>query len=82
MGISIKNPRVEAAIRKLAAQQGVDITKAIELAVNRALENSDIRTRARLRRMRAIADRVAAMPLLDARTDEEILGYDDAGLPT
>ena len=31
-------------------------------------------------RLLAIADRVAAMPELDARTEDEILGYNEHGL--
>lgn len=35
----------------------------------------------RLARMLAIADHCAALPVLDSRSPEEILGYDDNGLP-
>jgi antitoxin VapB len=82
MGISIKNTEVEAAVRQLATQRGVDLTEAIRFAVSRELERSGRETKARLRRMRAVADRVAALPLRDRRTDEEILGYDETGLPS
>ena len=30
-------------------------------------------------RVRAIQDRVAALPVLDTRTDDEILGYNETG---
>jgi len=39
-------------------------------------------TEERLRRMRAISDRVAALPLIDDRSLEELLGYDEHGLPS
>jgi antitoxin VapB len=32
--------------------------------------------------MRAISDRFAALPVYDTRTPDEILGYDENGLPT
>ncbi|MBA4232449.1 MAG: hypothetical protein C0465_17770 [Ralstonia sp.] len=32
------------------------------------------------RRVKEIAERVAALPLLDTRSDDEILGYNDHGL--
>ena len=32
--------------------------------------------------MKTIADRSAARPILDARSADEILGYDEHGLPT
>ncbi len=82
MGINIKNAGVEAAVRRLADQKGVDLTEAIRLAVDHELSRSEGNDRCRLRRMRAIADRVAALPVRDVRTDEEILGYDGAGLPS
>lgn len=81
MGISIKNAEVEDAVRRLAVQKGVDLTEAIRLAVEHELERTQPSTEARLARMRAVADRVAALPVRDRRSDEEIIGYDDAGLP-
>lgn len=35
----------------------------------------------RLARMKAIADEIAALPVLDPRTPNEIIGYGDDGLP-
>jgi antitoxin VapB len=34
-----------------------------------------------LRRLREISDRCAALPLLDPRTPDEIIGYDEFGIP-
>ena len=42
----------------------------------------NLESEARLRKMRAIADRGADLPILDERTDNEILGYDSLGLPS
>lgn len=81
MGISIKNTEVEDAVRRLAAQKGVDLTEAIRVAVEHELERSRPNAEARLARMRAVADRIAALPVRDSHSDEEIIGYDDAGLP-
>ncbi|MGH7707937.1 MAG: type II toxin-antitoxin system VapB family antitoxin [Vulcanimicrobiaceae bacterium] len=82
MGINIKNPDVEVAVRQLADERGIDLTEAIRLAVRHELERSARGRQRRVRRMRALADRVAALPLGDNRTDEEILGYDEAGVPS
>lgn len=35
----------------------------------------------KLRRMIEISDRIARLPVLDPRTPDEIVGYDDLGLP-
>jgi antitoxin VapB len=32
--------------------------------------------------IRAIADHCASLPVLDTRTDDEILGYDENGIPS
>jgi antitoxin VapB len=32
--------------------------------------------------LRCIQERVAALPVLDDRTPDEIIGYDENGLPT
>ncbi len=81
MAINIKNAEVEFAVRKLADCMGVDLTHAIGSAVNHELGRIDSARSSRLSRMRAIADRVSELPVLDYRTSDEILGYDDAGLP-
>lgn len=80
MAINIKNAAVEQAIRKLASQLRVDLTEAVERAVNHELDRNNRVQEARLARMRAVADRVASLPIKDTRTDEEILGYDEYGL--
>ncbi|MBC5799581.1 MAG: type II toxin-antitoxin system VapB family antitoxin [Candidatus Eremiobacteraeota bacterium] len=69
-------------MRQLATQRGVDLTEAIRLAVKSELSRSKGIQQGRLRRMRAIADHVATLPVRDVRTDEEILGYDERGLPS
>ncbi len=52
-------------------------------AVIQALEDK-VETTARpidLDRVNAIVERIAALPILDPRPADEILGYDDFGLP-
>ncbi len=82
MGISIKNRVLEASIRRLAALNGVDLTKAISIAVERDLLRSERAEQGRLLRMRAIATRVATFEVRDRRSDDEILGYDERGIPS
>jgi antitoxin VapB len=81
IAIHIKKPEVEKSIRALARQLGVDLTEAVGSAVANELERNSRNSTARLAKMRAIADRVAALPIRDTRSDDEILGYDDWGLP-
>ncbi len=81
MAINIKNPDVELAVRKLAERMGVDMTQAIGSAVNHELGRIGSAPSARLSAMRAIADRVSDLPIKDHRSADEIVGYDEAGLP-
>lgn len=82
MALSIKNPETEKLARELARRTGESITEAITAALRERLS----RERARRRhpdlaqRLKAITDRVAALPTLDTRNADEVLGYDDRGL--
>jgi antitoxin VapB len=84
MDVHIQHEAHEEAIRELAASRGLSLSDAIGLAVCNELE----RDREKLRRAHYF-DRVreaqaifAAAPLLDPRTPDEIIGYDEHGLPT
>lgn len=83
MGISIKNARTEQLARELARQTGESLTTAIRRALEERLERVEGRRspQDKLRLARASLRRVDALPVLNARTPEEILGYDEHGLP-
>lgn len=83
MSLNIKDPAADTIVRELAQTTGETITEAVTIAVKERLER--LRA-ARGRRSLAaeldeIALRCAAMPVLDDRSEEEILGYDEHGLP-
>ena len=84
MALNIKDPTADRLVRELAATTGESITTAVTVAVRERLERigrtapADVRKREILR----IADEIAAMPVLDDRSPDELLGYDDDGLPT
>lgn len=80
MGLNIKNEGVIGLVRRLARARNIDMTEAIRQAVEHELAASEERRSARIKRMRAIEERIAAMPELDSRPLEEIL-YDEDGLP-
>jgi antitoxin VapB len=83
MGISIKNERAERLARELAHETGESLTTAISRALEERLQRVEGRRSAadKLALARAALRRVDALPVLDARTPEEILGYDEHGLP-
>ena len=84
MPISIKNEPTEALARCVAELTGETLTEAIRTALAERYE--------RLRRGRGgrtleaelteIALRCAGRPILSTLSDDEILGYDEMGIPT
>lgn len=84
MGISIKHDEVESMIRRMARHRSSSLIDAIAIAMRRDLEREGIATipqdyDERVRHVQAL---IANATLLDARSPEEILGYDEHGLPS
>lgn len=83
MSLNIKDHDADALARELADATGETITEAVTVAVKERLER--LRAGRRQRRLAdeldEIALRCASLPVLDERTEEEILGYDADGLP-
>jgi antitoxin VapB len=80
MALSIKSDRADQLARELAALTGESITDTIINSLERRLAEE----RLRRRRRRSIDDILAiahALPVLDNRTADEIIGYDQHGLP-
>ena len=80
MSLNIKNAEVVGLVRQLARARNVDMTEAIRGAVERELAVERDRAESRLRKMRAIENRVAAMPELYNGSVDDLL-YDENGLP-
>ena len=83
MALSIKHPEADRLARELAAATGESLTDAIVKALRERLEKEQRRAPALLLsdELRAIRERCSRLPVLDARSAEEILGYDESGLP-
>ena len=81
MALNIKDPKADAAVRKLARAEGVSITEAVLKAVEDRLRLLEVRSDdTYLDDIMAIAHRVASYPVVDDRTLEDML-YDENGLP-
>lgn len=83
MALSIKDPEADRLARELAAHTGETLTEAIVVALRERLARETGRTRASSLReeLAAIRQRCVALPRLDDRSAEQILGYDHNGLP-
>ncbi|WP_338532243.1 type II toxin-antitoxin system VapB family antitoxin [Nitratireductor thuwali] len=74
-----------ALASELARRQGIRKTAAIHQTMSEHLHRMGFGDTAqeRLRAdLRAIRERVARLPELDRRSDEEIVGYDEHGIPS
>ncbi|MEK7239046.1 MAG: type II toxin-antitoxin system VapB family antitoxin [Gemmatimonadota bacterium] len=82
MAINIKDPETDRLARAVAAATGVSLTEAIREALRDRLERESHRSRRGLGvEVRRIQERLARIPVLDGRSADEIVGYDDHGLP-
>ncbi len=83
MALNIKHPDADRLAHELAQATGESITAAVIHALRDRLAR--VAGRRGRRGLRAdiarIQARIAALPRLDARGDDEILGYDAHGLP-
>ena len=80
MALSIKNDEADQLARELAELTGESITDAVVISLRQRVERERRRPGMR-KRLIDLADQVAEYPVLDNRGADEILGYDDMGLP-
>lgn len=83
MALNVKSDRADRLARELAELTGESMTAAITVALEERLARERAR---RLRpdpaeRLARIAREAHVLPRFDERSADEILGYDDAGLP-
>ncbi len=83
MALSIKDPEADRLARELAARTGETLTEAVVVALRERLAREIGRNRARPLReeLAAIRLRCSALPVLDTRPAEAIVGFDQHGLP-
>ena len=90
MALNIKDRATEEVVRRLAQRTGLSITEAVRKAATNELRQMDAdyaarlarltpAQRAKLRKLEEISRRGASRPILDIRTDDEILGHNDKG---
>lgn len=82
MALSIKDPEADRLAREVSRVTGETMTAAIVQALRERLVRLSRANGAPLAQdLLRIADRCARLPRIDARSDEEIVGYDEHGLP-
>ena len=85
MALSIKSPEADRLARDLAAATGESITNAVIVAMRERLARQKRKQEAKetlVADLMAIANHSASLPVLDDRTEDEIMGWDQNGLPS
>jgi antitoxin VapB len=82
MAFSIKSDRADELARELAETTGESLTEAVTQALEFRLAFERRRHRDVAGRLRAVREEMRAVEVLDVRTDDEILGYDEHGMPS
>ena len=83
MALSIRNSRAEQLAREVARVSGENLTQAIIHALEERLERIRGRrtTTSTVQEIMAISQRCSSLPEQDYRSPDEILGYNQIGIP-
>jgi antitoxin VapB len=83
MPLSIKSFETERLAREIAARTGESLTGAIQRALEERLDRlkHQQQNRSRADQLKEILRRVDQLPVQDSRGPDEIVGYDENGLP-
>jgi antitoxin VapB len=84
MALNIKNPETERLIRELARRRKQGLTEALTDVLRKEVERERKKPQresedAFVARIKAIAEEFARDPVLDDRTADEIVGYNEQG---
>ena len=85
MALSFKDQETDSLARQVATPTGESLTEAVRGALRLRLRDEQLKRGKRPwddAAIDAIIARFKALPLLDDRADDEILGYDEDGLPS
>jgi len=84
MALSIKDPEADRLARAVAQRTGETLTQAVINALRERLAREERKDQAiedLVEDIMEIGRHCAALPLLDPRSADEIIGYDQNGLP-
>jgi antitoxin VapB len=77
----IKNPAAHRSARQLSKQMGVTLTDAVIRALEDQLTAARKPKPMYRKKIGALLQKMRALPVADSRGPDEILGYDQFGLP-
>jgi antitoxin VapB len=84
MALSLKDPETDRLAREVAKLTGESLTEAVRKALVERLDRERRRrgqTKGLAERLNELAKECAALPDYDTRSPDEIIGYDEYGVP-
>ena len=82
MALNIKDPEADRLARELAARTGESITQTVVKALRERLKRETAKTPVGLKdEIMAISRRAGRLPRRTDQSPDEIIGYDEQGLP-
>lgn len=83
MSLEIRSEKVERLAQQLATATGEDVETAVERAIEERLSRQPRPLSVKQRvALKSLFERMAQLPVLDARPADEIIGYGPDGLPS
>jgi antitoxin VapB len=81
--LHIENPKAAALARELAERTGESVSDVVVHALEHEIErNPRRRERASREEILKIVEEMHKLPILDPRSADELVGYDEDGLPS
>lgn len=80
--LNIKDPETVQLAGRLAKLTGQTLTSTVKAALQEKLDREMLDREEQLQRIMKIVKAYNALPSRDTRSADEILGYDENGLPT
>ena len=83
MAISLKSEEAESLARRISAVTGESLTGVIVTALRERMERIEQQKQqtSLAEQLHTIVRRAAALPELDRRSPEDIIGFDETGVP-
>ena len=84
MPLNIKNEETYSLARQLADRTGQSLTRVVHDALEKEVRRLALTQtpKAQLEEVQAIIARISARPAKDTRSADDIIGYDENGLPS
>jgi antitoxin VapB len=82
VALSLKNEKLERLARRRAKRRGESLTEAILSAlIESERKVAQARDRVTVEEILKLAEDIRKLPVLSLRSEDDILGYDERGIP-